>query len=599
MNGETLFPSFSEGQPVCLDYETTSLSYWRKDFQALGVGVAAEGLAPYFIDFREHPQAIDWLNDQMPKIVMVGHHAKIDHHFGRAAGVYRDPKSFWCTMTAEALLDEHRHAYSLDEIAYERLGERKIVIADKTQMAALSPEKLAEYGGHDAKLTYGIFKQQLKEIEENELSAVMAMEMRLLPVLSNMEHIGVRVDISAAQAAIPKLTQAIDLLQAEINRDVGKPFNVNSTPQIRGIFKPEKISKWQYQLIDGTLCDCTKTGGPSINQNVLKEMQHPIATKIRRLRKLIKARDTFVMGHVLGHADHNDYVHTTFNQTKNDRDAGTGSGRLSSTDPALQQISARDVEFAEIIRSLFLADRQQKWLCVDHSQIDFRVACHLIKDRRIYEAYQKNPDMDFHQMVSDMTGIPRNAEYAGAPNCKQINLSLAFGAGPGKTAKTMGMPYTVEEGDNERMWLKPGPEAEAIFTEYHARFPRISAFAKEAASIGRTRGHVKTFMGRRLRFPRKVGTHKAAGLLYQSNAAEIHKWSLIRTAEYIKEHKLDARLMISCHDEEGISISDKESIEPLKHVYTDWQSDAAPYRLRVPIRCSAGTGDNWFQASKK
>lgn len=590
------WPAFNRGDLVVIDCETSGLDYWRRDFECFGVGIAAAGIDPFFIDFRSHPQGIRWLKDNWQNIRLAGWHAKIDRHFLAALDPFffeKSPAGVYCGLIAEALLDEHRLEYGLDATARRRLGRGKIDVGNKTRLGDLPPEKLAEYGANDADLTLRCIQQQFDELEEQELWRVMNLEMDLLPVLFRMEHVGVRVDLEAAEAAIPKLTDKIETLQFSIDQDAGKPFNVNSTPQIRAVFQPKALNRWQYQLIDGTLCGTTPKGNPSIDQHVLKEMQHPLAAKIRRLRKLIKTRDTFVRGHILGHADERGYVHPTINQTKSDADAGTGSGRMSIVDPALQQIPARDKDTAEIVRVLLLPDKGHKWTCCDYSQVDFRTAAHLIRDPNLYAAYEADPDADFHGIVAEMTEIPRNPEFAGAPNSKQLNLSMAFGAGPGKIAKMLGMPYTIEDSFRTgKMVLVPGPEALAVQEKYHSRFPRMKQFAKEAAAVGRSRGYVKTFTGRRLRFPNGLGAHKAAGLLYQAFAAEIHKQGII-----FAERELEgtgARLLVPVHDELNMS-GDLPDYTSFRNAYCN----TGDFKCRVPIRASLGTGKNWFEASKK
>ena len=197
------------------------------------------------------------------------------------------------------------------------------------------------------------------------------------------------------------LPDVLRILQKEIDELAGGKFNVNSSPQIRAFFKPEPVNKFQWRLIDGTIVGPTKSGkGPCLDQNALREIKHPIAEKILALRKTIKLRDTFLRGHILASADGHGYVHTTFNQTRTDSDAGTVSGRLSSVDPALQQITKRDKVNAAILRSLFLADDGQLWLCEDYKQVDFRCAAHLQNDPNVIQAYSDDPELDYHKIVS-------------------------------------------------------------------------------------------------------------------------------------------------------------------------------------------------------
>jgi DNA polymerase I-like protein with 3'-5' exonuclease and polymerase domains len=139
--------------------------------------------------------------------------------------------------------------------------------------------------------------------------------------------------------------------------------------------------------------------------------------------------------------------------------------------------------------------------------VDFRCAAHLQNDPSVITAYAENPELDYHQIVSDMTSIPRNPPYAGAPNTKQINLGLSFGAGQGKLAFMMGMPYTVKE-LRGRMAYVGGAESDAIFNLYHRKLPATKKFMKHAESVAKESHYVKTQIGRRLRFPRGYGAHQ-------------------------------------------------------------------------------------------
>lgn len=605
------FPNIPRGEIIGLDYETTGLRYWLPDFRVFGVAVAA-GDQSWYWDVRDTPQVVDWVRDLIPGRKVVAQNAQYEVQCSRVLGI--DPRSvdWYCTMVNECLIDEHRLTYDLASIArYRGIDSEKKAILDEIQAAMgwashsevlsrlseVPPAMVARYGASDASDALKIYHAQQVEIDAQHLHLVSRLEMNLLPVLADMSWHGVRVDLDAAYRAIPMLDEKEERLQAEVNQLAGGKFNVNSTPQVRAFFKPEPISKYQWRLLDGTLVGPTKGGkGPSLNQDVMREIKHPMAAAIRNLRKTIKLRDTFIRGHVIGSADGEGYVHTQFNQTRNDADAGTVTGRLSSTDPALQQITKRDKENAAILRAMFLPDPDEDWLCTDYSQVDFRCAAHLINDAAIIQAYADDPSLDYHQIVSDMTGIPRNAPYAGAPNTKQINLGLAFGAGAGKLAFMMGMPYEIFELRN-KMAYRPGPEASAIFELYHGKLPGVKTFMKKAEGVAKTTGHVRTAIGRRLRFP--TGAHKAAGLLYQAYAADLHKYGLIAIDRTIRKERLPARLNMSCHDEAGISMKPDEEIKQiLMKEYTNFNSEDSPIRMRVPIMASGDFGPNWYEASK-
>ena len=607
------FPRIDKGIPIGLDYETSGLDYWSPDFRVHNVAVAVPGQAWAF-DFRSHPGAREWLADLLPGREVAAHFAQYEYQCTRVLKI--DPRSidWYCTMTAACLIDEHRMTYNLasvcdqfgvDSKKIENLSRIMEALGVDTPSAALAAigsapaDLVAMYVAGDATDALEVYYSQKHEIGRQELERVIQLERNLIPVLADMSWGGIRVDLEAAHAAIPRLDEQELLLQAEVNEISGRKLNVNSPVQLREFFNPEPINKYQWQLIDGTLVGPTKGGkSPSLDAKAMLEIKHPLAAKVLALRKTIKLRDTFIRGHVIGSADGEGYVHTTFNQTRNDADAGTITGRLSSTDPALQQITKRDKVNASILRAMFLPDPGEDWLCADYSQVDFRCGAHLQNDPNVIAAYWEDPSLDYHQIVSDMTGIPRNAPYAGAPYTKQINLGLSFGAGTGKLAFMMNMPFTVKESRGKMQYVA-GQEAIDIFNLYHRKLPAVKEFMKKAENVAKETGFVKTAIGRRLRFPRGMGAHKAAGLLYQSYAADLHKWGLVMVDRAIQERKLPARMNMSCHDEIGVSMRpDPEVKQIIQSAYTNFNSDTSPIKMRVPITASGDFGANWWEASK-
>jgi DNA polymerase I-like protein with 3'-5' exonuclease and polymerase domains len=609
------FPNIPAGTPLGLDYETTGLKYWLPDFRVLNVALATPDGASWAFDIRKNPEVVYWLRKILPGRTVSAHFAQFEIQCSRVLGI--DPRSidWYCTMTAACLINEHELTYDLasvcaqnniDSSKQRNLWAIMSALGADSGAAALAriesapADLVATYVAGDAHDAMEVYLAQKTEITKQDLHEVVRLERDLTPVLADMSWGGVRVNLEAAYKAIPVLDEQAEILQARVNEIAGGKLNVNSSPQIKEFFKPEPVNKYQWRLIDGTLVGPTKGGkGPSLDAKAMLEIKHPLAAEILALRKTIKLRDTFLKGHIIGSADGDGFVHTTFNQTRNDHDAGTVTGRLSSTDPALQQITKRDKKNAEILRAMFMSDDEfQEWLCLDYSQVDFRCGAHLQNDPNVIQAYQDNPQLDYHQIVSDMTGIPRNAPYAGAPYTKQINLGLSFGAGQGKLAFMMNMPYTVKE-SRGKMTYVAGPEAAEIFNLYHKKLPNVKKFMDHAQNVAKESHFVKTAIGRRLRFPRGYGAHKAAGLLYQAYAADLHKYGLVMLDRAIRKDKLPCRLMMSCHDEAGISMKkDPEVQRILAREYTNFNSESSPIRMRVPITSSSKFGANWWQASK-
>lgn len=299
----------------------------------------------------------------------------------------------------------------------------------------------------------------------------------------------------------------------------------------------------------------------------------------------------FLTGHVLGY-EHNGIIHANFNQTKGDTDHGTGTGRFSVDSPALQQIPKRNKRIAKVVRSVFIPDKDRKWCCADWSQFEFRWFAHFASPTLV-KAYNDNPDADFHQMVADLTGLPRVMTPGIVGNAKQINLGLAFNMGEGKMCEQMGLPYTI---DPDRGYLIAGEEGKALFAKYHNSVPGIKAHAQKAASIARDRGYIHSMMGRHVRFPHGWKTYKAGGLVFQVNAADALKVKMIELDEAAQEY--DWRLMLVVHDENNLSVrpGDTKAIAEIKRILEAFgPSDRMP--MRVPVRTDPSVADNWWDAS--
>jgi DNA polymerase-1 len=305
---------------------------------------------------------------------------------------------------------------------------------------------------------------------------------------------------------------------------------------------------------------------------------------------------------------HNGYIHANYNQTKSDNDGdaqGTGTGRLSVNDPALQQIPARDKDMAAIVRAVFIPDESHDWVCNDWAQMDFRVFAHYVNNQAILERYRADHDTDFHALAADLTSLPRSPRFAGDPNAKQINLGLIFGMGQGRLAQEMGLPYTVEPNGRGGTWIKPGPEAEAVFAKYHAAIPGVKDLLSDATSVAKSRGYVKTIIGRHIRFPRKMYTHKAGGLIFQGSAAEALKQKIIELDDYflsLPERMHDSgriRLLMNVHDEFDCTVPPhaSEVRDEISRIVTAFGQDDVIH-FRVPITTDQGVGPDWFEASK-
>lgn len=612
-----IFPQLSRYPVVCIDVETTGLKWWRD--KIFGVAASAPDGSSWYWDVREQPNVLAWLAEELPKCpLIVNHNIKYDAHFLREAGVQLPMDRIDCTMIRAALIDEHLLTYDLDSLGVKYLGIGKDIAlyvrlsemfggkptahAQGANFHRAPSSWMSRYATQDTDTALKLWQWQNKQIEEQELHQVLALERSLLPVIVEMERTGVRVDVELADRAAREIDERSKVLQHDLDKLAGFPINPNPSGSIHKLFAPKKHEDGKrYVLIDGTIANPTESGAPSLDADCLRSMKHPAASMILRLRKMLKTRDTFLRGHILGH--HQDgVIHCNYNQTKSDNDRGTGSGRLSVNDPALQQIHKRDEDIASVVRAIFLPDEDCDWVCNDWAQMDFRVFAHYVRNEQILNAYKLNPAMDFHQLVSDMTGIPRKPRWAGDANSKQINLGLIFGMGMGKLAQEMGLPYTEEYSESRgKTWIKPGPETVAVMEKYNEAVPGVQDLLQNASSVAKARGYVRTIMGRRIRFPRGQFTHKAGGLIFQGSAADALKVKLVEVHHYLQSTGTSARLMLNVHDEFDTNVPKGRSDirSEITRIVTHFDGVGTPIKFRVPILSEQGVGPNWWEACKE
>lgn len=607
---------------VSIDVETDGL-YWYRN-KLFGIAIAAwdgERIHSGYFDVRSNSRIIPLLRDKVPRITkLCNHNAKFDDNFLLNEGVRIPHNAIECTSVRAALINEHEPSFSLDNLAKKYLNAAKVDIYP--ELAALfggkptreaqiknlhrAPESLARrYAIEDPILAIKLWMWQEEEIKRQGLEQVWALEKAVTPILSKIERRGVRVDEQRARDSMGvvsgKICEASDLL----NKLAGGEMNANSPKQMQAMFGIKKRNcgspkGFEWCTDSGFLVPMTEADGPSLGKNtliIMAEQGDSRAQQVLTLRKMIKAR-SFLKDHILGHAV-GGRVYPNYNQTRGDNDLGTGTGRFSINDPALQQIPSRDVDIAEIARSCFIPEDEHEWCCADWAQMEFRMFAHYTKDPNILKAYADDPDTDYHQIVADITGIPRKPRFAGDANAKQINLGMVFGMGMGKMAYEMGLDYTVRYSDDGREWFNAGPKAQEVFNTYHSAIPGVSKLLSQASSIAKSRGYVQTIMGRHLRFPGGKFTHKAGGLVFQGSSADCMKQKMVELWPICQAEGID--MLLSVHDELDFSMPKGESARQsalIKEVLETFDGERCPISLRVPIRSSVELGDNWFQASK-
>lgn len=608
------FPDLLKFPEFAYDTETTGLNPMA-GARVFGFSISTPDGKDYYWDIRETPAAADWINSQFKVYtgVIICHNLSFDYRQSHATGIIMPLERCVDTVIQACLINEHEFSYSLDALCKKYTTARKSGselyeamakifggrATRNVQMKRISEAPIhlvAPYAKDDTRGTLELYYYQVGEIKRQGLEKIIAFEREITPVLIAAEMHGVRVDVPAAEQAVVGLSAEIKTMQKQLDEIAGFACNPQPSGQIKKLFDPRwRDGRWWAN--DGTPLTETKAGQASLGADALRVMTHPAADKILQLRSLIKTRDTFLVGHVL-ESSVNGRVYPSVNQTKGE-DGGTGTGRLSYSGPALQQIPDRNKVVSEIVKRVFLPDEGHVWVDADMASFEVRVFAHLVGTQDICKAYDDDPEIDFHQFVADMTGLVRNATYNGQPNAKQLNLSMIFNQGNGTTAEAMGMPWDWEsfvpkdsKDGKEVVYKKAGAEAMAVIDKYHTRLPGVKKLAMGCKATAEQRHWLFTRYGRHLRFPKGYKSYKASGILIQSTSADENKLNWLRINEALQG--TDAKMLLNTHDSYSMSMPEEESLSIAKKVKEAVEKDRG---LRVPLILEVqGAGKNWWES---
>lgn len=591
------------------DTETDGLNYPID--KAFGFSIATpDGKSEYY-DIREEPNSITTLNKQMASYngIIICHNASFDYRMSHCSEIFLPISRMDDTVIRATQINEHERSYSLDDLCTKYIKAEKVstiygdlaelyggLATRNVQMPRLwqAPSTLvSSYAKKDALLCMRLWEWQQKEIEKQGIQAICKFERDRMPTFIHMEMRGVRVNLGYAEEAMRELSPLIERVQKNLDSIAGGEFNSNSSPQIKSLFEPKQDQSGNWFANDGTKIGTASSGGPSFKAEYLREMSHPAASAILEIRSLLKTRDTFLLKHVLGHS-HRGRVYPSINQSKTET-GGTGTGRLSIQNPALQQIPSRNKKVASIVKPCFLPDAGQVWVDGDMASFEVRIFAHLINNNEIIQAYHNNPALDLHQFVADISGLSRNATYSGEPNAKQLNLSMIFNSGDGAIAAKMGMKYTwtsfTTRMGEEVTYRKPGAEALAVIDKYHRRIPGVKELANGCKETAEERGYLCTYTGRRLRFPHGYKSYKASGILIQATSADRNKEHIGYIEEVLGE---EGHLILNTHDSYSMSLP--EDWKPwYKKIKDRIEQDEGKFRVPLIMDLN-GVGENWWAA---
>lgn len=588
-----MLPDLSRYDRVALDTETTGLEW--KD-RPVGLSWATpDGEAGYLAWGHERggnnhslAEVRDWAARELhrPDLLKIFHNAAFDLRMLAYHGILLPPP-FGDTATIAPLLNELEPSFSLNSLGQKYLNDEKDEGALNEYCAMQfggAPTRKAqakhywrapgdvvrEYAEQDAQLTLALHDHLHPQLIEEGLASLYQTEIALLPLLLKMHLVGVKVDVARAAALRDKLNADLAAATAEWRLLAGDA-NPHSTQQVAAVFRKAGLD-----------VNRTERGNDSITADDLKGVDHPLVHSLLRIRRLAHYAGTFIESYLLKNADECGLIHGEFHPLRTDH-YGTVSGRFSSGGGLnLQNIPSRDEIMGPLIRGLFVPyTAAQRWLKIDYSQIEFRFFAHYAGGQ-LRAAYNTDPDVDFHQMVADLTGIERRP-------AKNINFGLVYGMGIKKLAAELGRPL---------------PEVQEIFAQYHRKLPEVRPLADRAARRAANRGYIRTWGGRHRRFmsaaeakakgwhvrehEKFVGTHKALNALLQGSAADLIKRAMVAVAPLIDWET--THLHLTVHDELDLSIPAGAAGDRVTRQLVDVMEG---FDLTVPIRAEAEVGPDW------
>jgi DNA polymerase-1 len=584
---------------VALDTETSSLEPHDADLIGLSFAVAPE--AAWYLPFGHRPQGgelaapapvtnlppltdpacapiADLLRDQGVK--KGGHNIKYDWQVLREAGVEL-AGVVYDTMLASFVLDPARRSHGIDTLALDHLQRPMRSYTDLTgkgkgeiPFAEVAVADAGAYCGADSATVLALHDFFAPRLAGMSLQRLLDdIEMPLVEVLVDMEWVGIAIDPALFARLSKELNADLQRLEVEIARAAGGAFNFNSPRQLAAIL----FEKLQLPVLKRT-----KTG-PSTDADVLEELAgqgHEVPKLLLDYRELQKLRSTYV--DVLPARVHpvTGRIHTSFNQI------GAATGRLSSSEPNLQNIPVRTPRGEEIRRG-FVPAPGWKFVAADYSQIELRLMAHLSDDPAFLDAFRKGEDIH-RQTAAIIFGVPADGVSPEMrARAKTINFGTIYGQGAFALSRQLGIP--VEE-------------AKAFITEYFRRFAGVRAFLDRQVTLARERGYVETLFGRRRYIPevndrnfnvRAFGERVAQNAPLQGSAADLIKIAMARLHRALRDEGFAARLLLQVHDELVLEAPATE-VERVSALVKTHMEGAA--RLKVPLVVDVGVGDNWLDA---
>lgn len=570
---------------LSLDTETTSTNAIEAELVGLSFAVT-ENEAYYVAIPANRQEALEYVDIFKPLyedqgILKIGQNIKYDYMVLRNYGVDLQGRMFDTMLAHYVIQPELQH--NMDYMAETLLNYQTVHIEEligpkgknQKNMRDLSPQEVYEHAAEDADITLrlkNVLEPRLKEVGAERL--FWDIEMPLVKVLADMELNGVRLDTQQLKLTQQTFTERMNAYERHAYEEAGETFNIASPKQVGDILfgkmqlleKPKRTKTGQYVTSEEVLQQLR--GKAPIVDDILnyRGMKKLLGTYVEALPKLINKRT--------GH------IHTSFNQ------AITATGRLSSSDPNLQNIPVRDDDGKEI-RKCFIPDEGCRWFSADYSQIELRIMAHLSADENMTEAFREGFDIHRATAAKIWKESMDQVSDSQRKKAKQANFGIIYGI--------------TAFGLSQRMDIPTG-EARKLIDDYFETFPKVHQYMEDAKRMAREKGYAETLYGRRRYLPdinshngtvRGFAERNAINAPIQGTEADIIKLAMIRIWKRFKDEGIRSKMTLQVHDELNFSVYPNEA-EKVERIVLEEMQGAA--KLNVPLTADAGWGDNWLEA---
>ncbi len=584
---DELITNISKCELLCIDTETTSLDAIQA--KLVGISICTNDNPVYIpLCHTETSQQLDInlvLNSLKPiledkNVRKLGQNLKYDYQIFKNYGISLQGIES-DTMLESYLLNSSTQRHDMDSLALKYLSHNTIKYSEVTKIGGKSVNfsevpiaEAAKYAAEDAFVTLRLHQVLYPMLADSLKTVLHEIEIPLITILAEMERHGVLIDVDRLSKLECNFAEEIKTLQEQAFSLVGHEFNLSSPKQLSAIF---------YEELKIPVTTKTPTGQPSTSETVLKDLAHDyeLPAIILRHRTLSKLLSTYVIALQKKANPNTSRIHTSYNQ------AVTATGRLSSSDPNLQNIPVRDEE-GRLIRKAFIAPNNFSILSADYSQIELRIMAHFSKDKALLDAFSHG--LDIHKTTaSEIFNTPLDLVTSEQRRrAKAVNFGLIYGMSAFGLAKQLGV---------ERK------EAQEYIDLYFARYPAVLEYMNNTRELAHTHGYVETLFGRRLYLPeinvsnnirRKASERAAINAPLQGTAADIIKKAMINFANWQnKQQERSINMIMQVHDELVFEVSNHKlefAKEQIKSIMENISG------LSVPLVVSVGVGNNWDDA---